>query len=259
MLTLKPALAVPLPCKICDAPASLYGVVDFNKSCSQPRGSALAGVPVYYRRCDGCGFVFTDAFDDWSPADFNAHIYNDGYLAADPDYKETRPRANAAMVEQMFGPSKAQLRVLDYGGGNDTLCSDLRAAGFAAAVTYDPFVPKHAERPTGKFDLVTCFETLEHMPNPVSGIGSILESLADPGLVLFSTQLQPAPKDMALLNVNWWYIAPRNGHVSIFSPAALTIAWRRHGFTVVSCNDNLHAAFRNLPDFAKYLISPTPK
>ena len=58
------------------------------------------------------------------------------------------------------------MRVLDYGGGNDVLCHTLRANGFKEAVTYDPMVPEHALKPAGKLDLVTCFETLEHLPDP---------------------------------------------------------------------------------------------
>ncbi len=30
--------------------------------------------------------------------------------------------------------------------------------------------PEYAERPAGKFDLVTIFETLEHLPDPAAGI-----------------------------------------------------------------------------------------
>jgi 2-polyprenyl-3-methyl-5-hydroxy-6-metoxy-1,4-benzoquinol methylase len=60
------------------------------------------------------------------------------------------------------------------------LCSELRAAGFPVATTYDPFVPEYAAAPAGKFGLITCFETLEHMPDPVKGIGAIVEKLAEP-------------------------------------------------------------------------------
>ena len=51
--SLKPASAEPVPCKICDDPAPLYGVVDFNRNCEIPNGVklALSGTPIYYRRC----------------------------------------------------------------------------------------------------------------------------------------------------------------------------------------------------------------
>lgn len=254
MMSLKPATAAPMPCKICRQPAPLCGVVDFNRPCEIPGGVKLplAGVPVYYRRCNGCGFLFTDAFDDWGHAEFRQHIYNEGYRAVDPEYVDIRPRNNAAAVIKLFDEHKTSLRVLDYGGGNDVLCSQLRAAGFAAAVTYDPFVPAHAEPPEGTFDLVTCFETLEHMPDPLTGIGAIVAKLAEPALVLFSTLLQP--QDFEKLGMSWWYVGPRNGHVSLFSRDTLIKAWRQYGCQTGSFNENLHVAFRNLPEFAKHLF-----
>jgi SAM-dependent methyltransferase len=254
MIKLKPVSPAPTSCKICHQPAAFYGVVDFNRCCDIPNGIKLppSGALVAYRRCGGCGFLFTDAFDDWSESDFKTHIYNDGYHAVDPDYTQARPRNNAALVQQLFGADKADQRVLDYGGGNDVLCSELRAAGFPVATTYDPFVPEYSAAPAGKFGLITCFETLEHMPDPVKSIGAIVEKLAEPGLVLFSTLLQPP--DIDTLGLNWWYVGPRNGHISLFSRDALVKAWRRHGCQTGSFNVNLHIAFRTLPEFAKRLL-----
>ena len=97
-------------------PAALcaFGLVDFNRNCEIPGGVKLplTGTPVYYRRCDACGFLFTDAFDDWSQDDFKTHIYNADYHAVDPGYVLTRPRDNAAVVKQTFGAHKMILRVL---------------------------------------------------------------------------------------------------------------------------------------------------
>jgi hypothetical protein len=179
---LKPVTASRLPCKICGGQAELYGVVDFHKSCEEVRGIrfTLSGVPIYYYRCSDCKFVFTEAFDNWSTEQFKANIYNEQYKLVDPDYETVRPCVNAEFVAQNWGPIKAQTRVLDYGGGNDAFCAALRDAGFPVAVSYDPMVPEYARRPEGKFDLVTCFETLEHVPDPVAGIASIVEFAADP-------------------------------------------------------------------------------
>jgi hypothetical protein len=246
---LKPASTAACPCKICGGPAALYGVVDFHKSCNEMRGVrfSMSGVPIYYRRCANCEFLFTDAFDDWSDEQFKTYIYNDEYKLVDPDYQTERPRANADVVARYWGALKAQTRVLDYGGGNDTFCAALRDAGFPIAVTYDPMVPAYAKRPEGKYDLVTSFETFEHLPNPAAGIASILESAADPGLIFFSTLLQPDDFDQQ--GLNWWYVGPRNGHVSLFSKQALMIAWGRHGYKVASLAPSMHFAFRTLPPF----------
>jgi 2-polyprenyl-6-hydroxyphenyl methylase/3-demethylubiquinone-9 3-methyltransferase len=221
-------------------------VVDFHKTCNVSYRPPVAGVPIYYRRCGACGFLFTDAFDDWDEHQFKTHIYNNGYLAADPDYQTARPIENAGVVAQIWSPLKAEIRVLDFGGGNDAFCTALRSSGFRMAVTYDPMVPEHASRPEGKFDLVTCFETLEHLPDPVAGVAKIIEFVAEPGMIFYSTLTQPADFDNH--GLSWWYVGPRNGHISIFTKQALTAAWARHGYNNISLSDGAHVAFRTLPD-----------
>jgi SAM-dependent methyltransferase len=245
---LKPVTTASRPCKICGNAAALFGVVDFHKRCLQDQiRLPLSGVPVYYRRCDSCGFLFTDAFDDWSTDEFKAYIYNDDYRLFDPEYLGERPRANADNVKGLWSQYKAGLRVLDFGGGNDVFCATLRADGFLEAVTYDPMTPEFAQRPDGKFDLVTCFETLEHLPDPLAGIECIVGSLAEPGLCFFTTLVQPP--DFNTQGLNWWYASPRNGHISLFSRQSLALAWGRHDYKLISHNDNVHFAFRTLPSY----------
>ena len=247
---LRPVSAKPAPCKICGGPAALYGVVDFHKSCEEARGLRLplSGVPIYYRRCAACAFLFTDAFDDWSDDQFKKYIYNESYRDIDPDYETIRPQSNAADVVRLWSAYKEDTRVLDYGGGNDAFCTALRAHGFPVAVSYDPMVPERAQLPEQKFELVTSFETFEHTPDPAGTIAKILECVAEPGLVMYSTLVQPADFDSH--GLNWWYVGPRNGHVSIYSRQALQIAWNRHGYKAVSLADNIHFAFRTLPKYA---------
>ena len=132
------------------------------------------------------------------------------------------------------------------------MCTTLRANGFKEAITYDPMVPEHALQPTGKFDLITCFETLEHLPNPIDGIGKIVEFVGDPGAVLYSTLIQP--NDFHERGMSWWYVGPRNGHISIFTKEALAAAWGKYDFRTASFNDNLHLAFRTLPESWKMKV-----
>src|ERR1700733_931512 len=237
----KPVSAAPAPCKICSGVAQLYGVVDFHKGHDKLPVSA---VPIYYRRCVACDFLFTDAFDCWSDEQFKAHIYNDEYLELDLDYNGPRPHANADVVARLWGKYKTETRVLDFGGGNDMFCARLRANGFPVAVTYDPMVSAHARPPEGKFDLVTCFETLEHVPDPVATVALMAKFVAEPGLILYSTVVQPA--DFSNQRLAWWYVAPRNGHISLFSKRALAALWGQHGYKTFSFTDGIHLAFRTL-------------
>lgn len=242
------------PCKVCDAPAALFGVVDFSKNCDEANGTKipLSGHAIYYRRCSSCGFLFTDYFDDWSTAEFEEHIYNSGYAQVDPEYASVRPSANARLIAGLFGAQKDAISVLDFGGGNGQLAADLRASGFAMCATYDPLNPQYDTMPDRKYNLVTCFETLEHTPDPVGFVRAIAGCLEDEGLVLFSTVVQPANFDT--LGLSWWYVGPRNGHISIHSPQSLRQLWSAQGYTVMSHNQNIHVAFRKVPGFAEKIL-----
>ena len=70
--SLKPVSSDICACKICSGRAPLYGVVDFHRACDIAHGAQLplSGVPIYYRRCEGCGFLYTDAFDNWDITQF---------------------------------------------------------------------------------------------------------------------------------------------------------------------------------------------
>jgi hypothetical protein len=243
-IVLRPVSPGPYPCKICGAPALRFGEVDFNRSCDEPRAERFPplGLPVQFRRCTGCGFLFTECFDDWTDAEFKRLIYNSDYIKLDPDYADRRPREDANMIIRQLHADRAALRMLDYGGGSGLLSRRLRASGFAAAETFDPFTPEFSRRPDGRFDVITCFETMEHLTDPLAKIDDMVDMLSDVGVVWFSTVLQPA--NLASLGMSWWYIGPRNGHVSLFTDAALAIAWRRHGFTVSSFSHSKHLAFR---------------
>jgi 2-polyprenyl-6-hydroxyphenyl methylase/3-demethylubiquinone-9 3-methyltransferase len=252
--SLKPIGTGVVPCKICGQSSPIYGVVDFSRSCEEEKlREPLSGIPVHYRRCEACGFLFTDSFDSWTHADFKTHIYNDDYVRFDPDYVERRPKTHGETILHFFGRDKEKLRVLDYGGGNGLLAASLRAAGFGSVETYDPLTPEYAALPDRKFDLVTCFETLEHVPDPLAAIDAIVAHTAEPGIVLFSTLVQP--EDFGREGMGWWYIAPRNGHVSLFSRPALEMAWQRHGYMLGSFDDNMHVAFRTIPGFASHLAN----
>ena len=242
-----------VPCKVCGSPAAPFGAVDFARDCNVLSGKPvpLAGIPIGYHRCATCGLIFTVAFDRFTPDEFRTHIYNDGYPAVDPDYLERRPRANASMIQTIFGASP-QLRILDYGGGNGLLCRVLRENGFANAFSFDPFDAGSASRPDGKFELIACFEVLEHTPTPRQTLVDMTSFLAPGGIILASTLLQP--DNIGEVGMSWWYIAPRNGHVTLYSRPALEALIARAGLRMASFNDSFHLFFSTVPPFAKHLF-----
>jgi 2-polyprenyl-6-hydroxyphenyl methylase/3-demethylubiquinone-9 3-methyltransferase len=222
----------------------MVGSVDFNKSCEDRRGMRLPiyGHAIYYRRCPACGFLFTDAFDDWTPEDFATHVYNADYVQVDPDYGQLRPVGNAAFVARLFEARKSRLNALDYGGGNGAFAKCLRAHGFKRCDAYDPFTPGYDTLPQETYNLVTCFETFEHTPDPVGCVRAIIDRLAEDGVVLFSTLVQPEPFDAQ--GLRWWYVGPRNGHISLHSAKSLALLWEQQGCSFSSVNENMHMACR---------------
>jgi hypothetical protein len=233
--------AADIPCKVCGSGTELQGCVDAGRSCERHRNIflPLSGRPIYYHRCLQCGFVFTVAFDGWSADDFRRGIYNEGYAAADPDYADgSRARANAALTENA-ARQLAATRILDYGGGDGTLAAALRAKGLDA-VSWDPIIDRDRPMPaTGSFDLVTAFEVFEHTATPIETASHALSMLRANGRLFFSTLLMDG---LPRQSTDHWYIAPRNGHISLHTRASLQSLFDRLGWAVRSLNHDLHIA-----------------
>jgi len=244
----------PIECKVCAGPSPLFGVVDFHKSCIEAQGRRLefSGYPVYYRRCRHCGFVFTTAFDSWDWDAYRQHIYNDGYIVVDPEFVEVRPSGNARLVAMSLPAARSSSSILDFGGGTGLFASRLRDDGFTAA-TYDPF-SSFNQLPQEKFDFITCFEVMEHVPSPKDTVATMVSLLKQPGIILFSTLVQPENFDA--IGLNWWYASPRNGHISLYSLHALALLFQPHGMKVGSFSPDMHIAYAQIPQFASHLNFP---
>jgi tetratricopeptide (TPR) repeat protein len=236
-------------CKCCGGASRLCGVVDFSRSCEDRTAGASvephAGVPISYFCCDECGFVFTPAMDDWTRQDFSAHIYNDDYARHDPDYLGKHPATSAKLISGSF-PEMAWGNVLDFGSGLGLLEKELKSRGFAQVDSYDPYASDAGVRPAlaEKYQTIVCFEVFEHHPQPRELIAELKKFLAEDGAILFSTLLV-TDEVMAEGIENWWYCAPRNGHISLFTSRALAALAAQHGFKVGAFSDNLHVFYKD--------------
>ena len=250
-------------CKICANQATVFDVVDFNKICGHDfYVFGLSGIPVTYYRCPVCSFVFTGFFDGWSATDFSRFIYNDDYAIVDPAYEHLRPAQTAAALSGLLAGCEA-FRILDYGSGSGRFAAEMSARGFAAVTGYDPF--SAPTRPQGKFDVITCLETIEHTVDPLSTLADMKEFLAEDGAVVISQSLQPP--NIGEIRGNWWYIAPRNGHISIFAEDTfITMADRAglvlrpgtglYGFSRPYPSHAVEAALARTGPFVTTLLAP---
>jgi 2-polyprenyl-3-methyl-5-hydroxy-6-metoxy-1,4-benzoquinol methylase len=62
--------------------------------------------------------------------------------------------------------------------------------------------------PSEPFDLICCFEVMEHVTSPPETVATMVSLLKKPGVILFTTLMQPA--DMEVTGLNWWYASPRS-------------------------------------------------
>ena len=239
--TLPATHATAQPCKCCGSSARLSGFVDFDRDCfgyNAKRGQ-VRGLPIAYYRCAECEFAFTNAFDDWSPEEFQAHIYNDEYALFDPNFATERPQNTCKLVQHLV--HNRSVRILDYGSGNGHTARLLREAGYAHVTEYDPFHGDPVKPAQGGFDLVICIEVAEHVPDPLRLFAELNSYTAAQGIILLST------KDMAEVQGDWvndWYVAPRNGHISFYSARTLTLL-----------GNSLGRSYRRLDGF-RHLLMP---
>ena len=78
----------------------------------------------------------------------------------------------------------------------------------------------------------------------------ILARMKEDGLLLFST----LPSDQVLRGgslLKWWYLAPRNGHVSLFSTNSLIALFEKYDLKVASLMPGLFVAYRKLPGWCE--------
>jgi SAM-dependent methyltransferase len=210
-------------CKICEGTAEFFDVTDFNK-CSDGYRFGPSGIHVHWHRCRACSFIFTRFFDTWEKEDFVQFVYNDDYLKIDGEYLGARPERTAAETAQLLRGHEG-VRILDYGSGAGVFARKMAEHGFRRVENYDPLASP--TRPIGRFDVITCFEVVEHSPDPLGTLCVMASLLAPGGAVILGTALQPT--DIGSIRTNWQYAAPRNGHLSLYSDSALVVAAGRAG------------------------------
>ena len=215
-------------CKACGSPTEHFADV---------AGGSWPGFPerVPYQRCKGCGLVFTTWFDDWTRTDWREKVYNADYVKVDPHYVEERPKTTAALLAASL-PRSASL--LDYGGGSGLMANLLIAQGFDAEC-YE--VMRHEAPPNRRFPFVSAIEVLEHSPDPAATVAQMASLLADGGVLFLSTLCLSSDKTPPR---DHWYIAPRNGHVSVCTKKTLRILLATVGMDVIHLNDSVHIGYK---------------
>jgi hypothetical protein len=137
--------------------------------------------------------------------------------------------------------------VLDFGSGGNPGPTGLalQEEGFDVQ-SYDPFRSDRKAIGDRRFDLIIAIEVFEHVVD-LQNLGHFMkEHLARDGLIWIQTMLHgfPTPPDV----LDSWYIAPRNGHVSIFTLRALTALFLSFGINIAQTATGVFG-FKDLPRF----------
>jgi len=209
-------------CKICGAATAHFG-----------RQVVLGRFQAEYRRCGTCGYVFV-VDPHWLEL-----AYSTAISALDTGIV-TRNRWLADATCALLGLSLRDVRrTLDFGGGSGLLVRLMRDRGHDFR-WYDAYSPNLLARgfegdPAGRYDMVTAFELVEHLPDPMATFEQ-LRSLAP--VVVISTELLPPTRQVL---DDWWYYAPESGqHIGFFTHASLATVAERLGLRLSSNGCNLH-------------------
>jgi len=165
----------------------------------------------------------------------------------DDSYESTR--AERALQERALllgiGDIKGGGRLLDVGAGSGILVEQALALGYDA-VGVEPSkslhqgaaalklpvrlgILPHAEV-CGPFDVVTCVDVIEHVPNPLDLLREIFTVMSDDGIAVIVT---PDRKSLAakLMGWRWWHY--RIAHIGYFDQDTLARAISASGLTII--------------------------
>jgi SAM-dependent methyltransferase len=239
-------------CKICGRTSEYFATLMPFKAGSAP-GHLGTGWTVNYHRCFFCGFIFTTDMDAWSVDEFSANIYNEGYHQVDPDFEFARPRSQADHFIYKLRQWGEPLSILDYGGGRGVFAQLMCKEGFDVTAC-DPIYVGSLPEPRHQYDLITCNEVWEHVPDPHGLLAQLEGYLKKDGVIWVGTH--QVPNDIEKLGTSWWYFAPRNGHISFYTRWSFEMLFAQYGFQYASTVEFTHLGFRWRTPLAALLDHP---
>ncbi|MBC7682350.1 MAG: class I SAM-dependent methyltransferase [Ferruginibacter sp.] len=200
------------------------------------KNELLGKYEVSYFRCGHCGCLQTEK-PYWLDEAYEAAItsLDVGMVGRNISLAQEAAR----IIGQAFD---ARSRFLDYAGGYGLFVRMMRDKGFdfyRSDRYCTNIFARHLDlkdlEPDPVFELVTAFEVLEHLVDPIAEVEKIL-GFSDS--LLFSTLLVPAHLKQIK---NWWYLTPETGqHIVFFTVRTLEILAEHLGCQLFSNGSDLH-------------------
>ncbi len=242
-----------IKCLVCSHEASIFGAVDFYNQCNNLNENiGMNNKKIDYYYCYYCHFMFAPEMCNWGAGEFKEKIYNEHYHIVDPHSVSFRANHNQTMIMNNFPHLKSDIKHCDYGAGNGLLSQLLRDSGYVSKA-FDPFYGVNEISAGEKFNLITAFEVFEHHPRPHELFTNIF-NLCEDECLIFATTLT-SDNYLETDGINWQYLLPRNGHVSIYSRLTLSAIARHYNYEFLSVNELSHLFFKTIPNFAKHIIA----
>lgn len=211
-------------------------------------------------RCPECDLVFVSPrltsdglqrlYDD--PAYFEDRVYGAKPWSGSSILQRIWTKGRLDAIERARGATPQSSSMLEVGCGFGHFLSDSRSRGYAVSgvelsktgATYatdeldlEVFCGQLEEATFDKpFDVICAWDTIEHVPDPVSFLTSVRDRLADDGLLAFSTpSFASAPA--RLLKTRWWTLKPTE-HIWHFTPETHALVLAAAGLELVDVVTN---------------------
>lgn len=189
--------------------------------CFNDANHRLTKLSVDYFQCEWCKHLFSD------PIDQDNKVGGEYYQERNEQENHIRIGRMAKMME---GLDKKDYHILDFGAGFGALMKDFRKEGYNCDA-YDAFNEEFCRLPErNKYHAVTMIETIEHLSGNYIELDVINRSMVLGGGIMIETSFVDIAKEDGVPLEDFFYIAPQNGHSTIFSHWSLDLLMVYKGF-----------------------------
>ncbi len=187
-----------------------------------------------YFECEKCGFIQVQDPKKWLDK-----AYSDVIAKTDIGILARNLVLSKKIIKILQKYFTTKSKFLDYAGGYGIFTRLMRDVGFdfyhedsySKNIFAETFEAKSLK--TKKFDLITSFEFMEHIENPIDEVKKLLKRTDS---FLFSTEI--VPKNNLK---NWWYLTTETGqHISFYTQKSFEELAKKLKLNYITNGRNLH-------------------